>query len=36
MADGLIVEEGPAAELVDNPRSERTRAFLSNIGKGMD
>lgn len=36
MADGLIVEEGPATELVDNPRSERTRAFLSNIGKGMD
>ena len=36
MADGLIVEEGPAAELVDNPRSERTRAFLSSIGKGMD
>ena len=36
MADGLIVEEGPASELVDNPRSERTRAFLSNIGKGMD
>lgn len=31
-----IVEEGPAAELVGNPRSERPRAFLSNIGKGMD
>ena len=36
MADGVIVEEGAASELVDNPRNERTRAFLSNIGKGMD
>lgn len=36
MADGVIVEEGPAAELVDNPRNERTRTFLANIGKDRD
>ncbi len=26
---GLVVEEGPAAELIGNPREARTRAFLS-------
>lgn len=29
MDGGVIVEEGPAAELVANPKEERTRAFLS-------
>lgn len=29
MDGGVIVEEGPAAELVSNPKEERTRAFLS-------
>lgn len=29
MADGYIVEEGPAKEVIDNPREERTRQFLS-------
>jgi polar amino acid transport system ATP-binding protein len=28
MDGGVVVEEGPAAELVGNPRNERTRAFL--------
>lgn len=28
MDGGVIVEQGPAAELIDNPRHERTRAFL--------
>ena len=28
MDGGVIVEEGPAAEVIDNPQHERTRAFL--------
>lgn len=36
MADGVIVEQGSAEQLVDNPQNERTRAFLANIGKGRD
>ena len=36
MADGVIVEEGPAAELVENPRNERTKTFLANISKDRD
>jgi polar amino acid transport system ATP-binding protein len=28
MDGGVVVEEGPARELIDNPRNERTRAFL--------
>ncbi len=31
MADGVIVEEGAASELVRNPKNERTKAFLSSI-----
>jgi polar amino acid transport system ATP-binding protein len=37
MDGGVVVEEGPARELIDNPRSERTRAFLrrfSDSGRG--
>ena len=30
MDGGYIVEEGPAHELIDHPREERTRQFLSN------
>ncbi len=30
MEGGVIVEEGPAAELISNPKQERTRAFLAN------
>ncbi|HIW76543.1 MULTISPECIES: amino acid ABC transporter ATP-binding protein [Gordonibacter] len=29
MDGGIIVEEGPAADLINNPKHERTRAFLS-------
>ena len=28
MADGVIVEQGPAAQIIDDPQQERTRAFL--------
>jgi len=32
MDHGVIVEEGPASEVINNPRNERTKAFLSGIG----
>ena len=28
---GVVAEEGPSREVIDNPRNERTRAFLSRI-----
>jgi polar amino acid transport system ATP-binding protein len=31
MADGRIVEQGPPGEVLDDPRHERTRAFLSKV-----
>jgi polar amino acid transport system ATP-binding protein len=31
--DGVIVEEGPPAELIDNPRHERLRGFLRQINE---
>jgi polar amino acid transport system ATP-binding protein len=31
MDDGRIVEQGPPAEVLDNPRHERTRDFLSKV-----
>lgn len=31
MADGVIVEEGPALELVNHPKEERTRTFLAGM-----
>jgi ABC-type polar amino acid transport system ATPase subunit len=31
MADGVIVEEGPPKQIFDDPKHERTRAFLSKI-----
>ncbi|POX47333.1 ectoine/hydroxyectoine ABC transporter ATP-binding protein EhuA [Streptomyces sp. Ru71] len=31
MADGRIVEQGPPGEVLDAPRHERTRAFLSKV-----
>lgn len=34
MADGVIVEQGPAAELIDNPQTERMQAFLCGFKKG--
>lgn len=30
MDGGMIVEEGPAQEVIDHPRNERTKAFLAN------
>jgi ABC-type glutathione transport system ATPase component len=29
MADGVIVESGPAQQVIDNPTCERTKAFLA-------
>jgi polar amino acid transport system ATP-binding protein len=31
MDDGVVVESGPPAEVLSNPREERTRAFLSKV-----
>jgi len=31
MEEGVVVEEGPPAELLSNPRHERTREFLSKV-----
>ena len=31
MDDGVVVESGPPAEVLGNPRHERTRAFLSKV-----
>ena len=31
MDQGLVVERGPTAELLDDPRHERTRSFLARV-----
>ncbi len=31
MADGYIIEEGPAEQIIDNPSQERTKAFLKGF-----
>jgi cystine transport system ATP-binding protein len=28
---GVVVEQGPPSEVLDNPRHERTKAFLSKV-----
>jgi polar amino acid transport system ATP-binding protein len=33
MDEGLFIEEGPAAELIDNPRLERTKTFLAKLSR---
>lgn len=33
MDGGVIVEQGPAGEVINNPRHDRTRAFLSNYDR---
>jgi polar amino acid transport system ATP-binding protein len=33
MDGGAFIEEGPAAEVIDNPRLERTRAFLARLNR---
>ena len=32
MDQGVIVEQGPARQVIESPREERTRQFLSNYG----
>lgn len=34
MSDGVIVEEGPAEEVINNPQHDRTKAFLSRYQEG--
>jgi ABC-type histidine transport system ATPase subunit len=31
MEDGVVVESGTSKEFFENPKSERTRAFIRNI-----
>ena len=31
MADGVVVEEGPADEVIGAPKHERTQAFLARV-----
>ena len=33
MDSGSFIEEGPAAQLIDNPRLERTKAFLARLSR---
>ena len=33
MDNGVIVEKGPAKDVIDNPRNERTRQFLENYSR---
>ncbi|MDR0598825.1 MAG: amino acid ABC transporter ATP-binding protein [Treponema sp.] len=33
---GGFIEEGPAAEVIDRPRKERTRAFLAKVSRPLD
>lgn len=33
MADGVIVEEGTPSEVLDNPKNERTQAFLNKLSR---
>lgn len=33
MADGVVVEEGPPEELIENPKEERTRHFLQKMNE---
>jgi polar amino acid transport system ATP-binding protein len=31
MRDGIVVEDGPAKQVIDHPKDERTKAFLSHF-----
>jgi polar amino acid transport system ATP-binding protein len=33
MDSGAFIEEGPAAQLIDNPRLERTKTFLAKLSR---
>jgi polar amino acid transport system ATP-binding protein len=34
MRDGIVVEDGPAKQVIDHPQDERTKAFLSHFHAG--
>ena len=34
MDDGLIVEQGTPEDVIDNPKNERTKAFLARMHQG--
>ena len=34
MDEGYIVEQGDAKQVIDNPKEERTRQFLSRFSQG--
>jgi polar amino acid transport system permease protein len=34
MDGGVVIEDGPAAQVIDQPRHERTQRFLSQVGEG--
>ncbi|WP_118182617.1 amino acid ABC transporter ATP-binding protein [Paraburkholderia phosphatilytica] len=36
MADGVIVEQGPAHQVIDNPAEKRTREFLGAVPRKME
>jgi ABC-type polar amino acid transport system ATPase subunit len=31
LAEGKIIEDGPPSQVIDDPQTERTRQFLSNV-----
>ena len=33
MDEGVVVEEGPAREVIENPKAERTRHFLARYSQ---
>ena len=33
MANGVVIEEGDPADVIDNPSNERTKAFLSKLSR---
>ncbi|KPH06087.1 amino acid ABC transporter ATP-binding protein [Rhizobium acidisoli] len=36
MRDGVVVEDGPAKDVIDNPRQEATRSFLSHFHRAKN
>ena len=32
MADGVVMEEGDPKDVLENPKTEKLKAFLSNVG----
>jgi polar amino acid transport system ATP-binding protein len=31
MDDGVVVEDGSPAQVIDNPKNERTKAFINSV-----